>query len=90
VRTLVSVRSKSLATWPMVRSPRHSFDELSFEVRSERATGRGFFLSMVSFLDILSGGCAADGGCPSERWMPKTYLKDGNRLGEPFEIEVSL
>ena len=56
VRTFVSVRSKSLATWPMLRSPRrHSSTISALNSGVNERRGRGFFLSMVSIVDILSG-----------------------------------
>jgi len=35
-----------------------ALDDLGLELRGERPTGRGFFRSMVSMMDILSGAAS--------------------------------
>ena len=74
-------------------------DDLSLELRSERATRRGFFLSMVSILDILSGAVPLmldvrqTGGSPGDdlqfRRQAKRICREGSGgtqevLGNPF------
>ena len=51
-------------------------DDLSLELRSDDGRARGFFLSMVSMVDIRWDR-APGGGCPSDRWKP-TRLSGGH------------
>ena len=104
VRTLVSVRS--MATWPMLRSPRwHSstISALNSGVNDRR--GRGFFLSMVSILDILSGAVPLlvdvrqSGGSPVHQstginQLPTQHVKTrgsvGGFLNDSFDASTNL
>ena len=56
-RTAVSVRSKSLATWPTDRSPRwHSSTISALKSAVNERRRRGFFLPMLSMVGHPSGG----------------------------------
>ena len=62
IRTAVSVRSKSRATWPIGdHRAAHQLDDLSLELGGERPTRTRLLLrSIVSILDILSGAAHPD------------------------------
>ena len=81
---------RSLATWPMLRSPRRSSSTISaLRLRSERATLTASSSPWVSILDILSGAVPLmlDVRQPEEaqrpRRTPASMLKEA--LGEAFE-----